>query len=418
MNIGFISTRFSGTDGVSLESLKWATIFEKQGHKVFWFSGRSDRDDNISVCIPEAHFGHPENQWINEQIWSKNSRNSLVTSRIHKTASYLADRLHYFTKIYKIDLVVPENVLTIPIHLPLGVAITQFLAETAMPAIAHHHDFYWERPRFSINAVGDFLDMSFPPRLPNITHTVINQAAQQQLALRKGLSSTLVPNVFNFEEEPMTCDLWAADVRKNIGLKSDDLLILQPTRIVPRKGIEHSIKLLGKLNNPKCKLIISHNAGDEGFGYQNNLIQLAKEEGVDMRIIANRVSEIRQYDKNGNKMYTLWDIYHHADLVTYPSLYEGFGNALLEAFYFKKPILANRYSIFIEDIEPKGFKTITMNGYISRETVTQVQAVLSNEVLRDEMVGHNYKLAKQYYSYSVLERTLQAAFSQLNIHPI
>ena len=109
-----------------------------------------------------------------------------------------------------------------------------------MPAVAHHHDFYWERVRFSLNAVPDFLDMSFPPRLPQVVHTVINQAAREQLALRKGVSSVLVPNVFDFESDPEQDD-WADDVREEIGLEPDDLFFLQPTRIVPRKGIEHAI---------------------------------------------------------------------------------------------------------------------------------------------------------------------------------
>ena len=43
----------------------------------------------------------------------------------------------------------------------------------------------------------------------------------------------------------------------------------------------------------------------------------------------------------GKKVYTLFDIYPHADLVTYPSYYEGFGNAFLEAVYFRKPVVVN-----------------------------------------------------------------------------
>ena len=50
------------------------------------------------------------------------------------------------------------------------------------------------------------------------------------------------------------------------------------------------------------------------------------------------------------QLYTLWDLYPHADLVTYPSVQEGFGNALIEAFYFRKPVVANRYSTFVQDI--------------------------------------------------------------------
>ena len=201
MRIGFVSTRFAGTDGVSLESLKWAEVLEEMGHEIFWFSGRSDRDPSLSMCVPEAFFGHPENEWINRRIWGVDQRPPEVTDRIHDVARYLESMLQRFVDRFQIDVFVPENVLTIPVHLPLGVALTQFLAETGMPAVAHHHDFYWERVRFSLNAVPDFLDMSFPPRFHNVVHTVINQAAQEQLALRKGISAMLVPNVFKFDEE-------------------------------------------------------------------------------------------------------------------------------------------------------------------------------------------------------------------------
>lgn len=284
-----------------------------------------------------------------------------------------------------------------------------------MPAVAHHHDFYWERVRFSLNGVPDYLDMAFPPRLPHVVHTVINQAAREQLALRKGVSSVLVPNVFDFGNENSRDDEWAADFREEIGLGKDDVFILQPTRIVPRKGIEHAIKLVSKLDDPRCKLVISHDAGDEGYEYQHMLEHLAEEEGVDLRIVADRVSERRQRNAKGQKMYTLWDIYPHADLVTYPSAYEGFGNALLEAFYFKKPLVVNRYSIYVQDIEPKGFSVVEMDGYVTRETVDAVRRLLSDAELREEVVELNYRLAKKYYGYEALRNALSAAFNQVDI---
>ncbi len=61
-----------------------------------------------------------------------------------------------------------ENALTIPINLPLGLALTEFIAETGYPVIAHHHDFYWERQRFLNNSVNDYLAAAFPPNLPSI----------------------------------------------------------------------------------------------------------------------------------------------------------------------------------------------------------------------------------------------------------
>ena len=410
---GFISTRFAGTDGVSLESAKWAKVLWEDRHESFWYCGLSDRDPGSTLCIPEAHFNHPEVQWINERIWGRRTRDPLVSRRIRDMADYLKGTLHQFVERFQIDVLIPENALTIPMHLPLAVAITDFMLETGIPAIAHHHDFYWERVRFSINAVPDYLDMAFPPRLPNMAHTVINAAAQEQLSLRKGVGSLLIPNVFDFDRSPPPPDAYAADVRRDIGLEEDDIFILQPTRIVPRKGIEHAVKLVSMLDNPRCKLVISHDAGDEGYEYKHMIEELAREEKVDVRFIGDRVSEVRQYDGEGRKLYTLWDLYPFADLVTYPSTYEGFGNALLEAIYFRKPVVINRYDIFVEDIEPKGFDLAVINGFMTREVARKVQRLLAEPDYRERVVEHNYKLARQYYSHTTLRRLLRMVVNSL-----
>lgn len=413
MNFGFVSTRFAGTDGVSLEAAKWAEVLWRDGHVSHWYSGLSDRQPEISMCIPEAHFGHPEIEWINQQIWGVQTRSVHVTKRIRAIANYLKTTLYDFVENYSIDILVPENALTIPMNVPLGIAITEFLMETGMPGIAHHHDFYWERTRFSISGINDILDSAFPPRAPNLVHTVINSPAQEQLSRRKGVGALLIPNVFDFEEPAPEPDDYTSDVRESLGLAEDDIFILQPTRVVPRKGIEHAIKLVGMLNNPKCKLVISHDAGDEGYEYQSMLEELAQQEGVDLRIVADRVSEVRQLDGEGRKLYTLWDLYPHCDLVTYPSTYEGFGNALLEAIYFKKPVVINRYSIFIEDIEPKGFKLALMDGVVTKSTVRQVERLLTDKDYCQQTVEHNFNVGCQYYSYEILRRSFSSILGNL-----
>ena len=138
------------------------------------------------------------------------------------------------------------------------------------------------------------------------------------------------------------------------------------------------------------------------------LTDMAKQEGVDLRFVDTRVGRIRASTPEGVNMYDLQDAYSQADFITYPSLYEGFGNALVEAFYFRKPVLVNRYAIFITDIEPKGFRVITMDGYLTRDVVSEVECVLSDDDYRREMVDHNYELGKAYFSYSVLRRKLRA----------
>ncbi len=406
-NIGFVSTRFSGTDGVSLESAKWAKILWDHRHISYWYAGKLDRNPGISMVVPEAYFYDRDNVWINERAFGTRGRTPELTKRILGVADHLKGTLYDFIENFNIEILLVENALCLPMHIPLGVALTHLIAETQIPTIAHHHDFYWERPRFAVNAVGDFLAMSFPPTLPSIQHVTINSFAQKDLSWRKGASSIMVPNVLDFEHPLPKTD--GADFRETIGLEPDDIMMLQPTRVVPRKGIEHSIALISQLKNPKCKLVVTHESGDEGVEYQAALKELAEHSGVDLRFVYTKVKQPNaQAESNGATVSSLADAYAQADLITYPSLYEGFGNALLEAFYYRKPVLVNRYAIFICDIEPKGFKVITMNGFLTRNVLEHVRKVISDEQYRTEMVEHNFKLGTKFFSYSVLRRKLRS----------
>jgi len=405
--IGFVSTRFAGTDGVTLESAKWAQLLWDYKHVSFWYAGKLDRDPNISMLVPEAYFYDRDNVWINERAFGTHGRGPDLTRRIHGVADYLKGTLYDFVESFEIEILIAENALSLPMHIPLGVALTHFLAETEIPAIAHHHDFYWERPRFSVNSVNDFLTMAFPPTLPSLQHVTINSFAQGDLAWRKGVSSIMVPNVLDFERPPAERE-HQTDFRQRIGLEPGDVMILQPTRVVPRKGIEHSIALVSQLNIPNCKLVVSHETGDEGLEYRDALVELADHSGVDLRFIHAQIPSSNPSGTGDTIDASLAEVYANADLIAYPSLYEGFGNALLEAFYYRKPVLVNRYSIFISDIEPKGFKVITMNGFLTRNVLEHVRQVISDPEYRQEMVDHNYELSKKFFSYSVLRRKLRS----------
>jgi glycosyltransferase involved in cell wall biosynthesis len=407
-NIGFVSTRFAGTDGVSLESSKWADILQQSGHRCFWFAGTLDRHPDYSFHIPEAHFQNEQNIWINERVFGQKGRKQPVTQTIHDLRSHLKFKLHEFIKQFEIDLLIAENALTIPLHVPLGLALTETIAETQLPTIAHHHDFYWERVRFSVNAVSDYIQMAFPPNLNNIRHAVINSAAQEQLALRTGIASTIIPNVLDFENPPKVSKKRTEVFRQSIGLEPDDRMILQPTRLVQRKGIEFAIELVKELKNNKNKLVVSHEAGDEGLEYAEWLKEYACEHGVDLRLVSIRIADPWSGNGNNGNQYSLWDVYPYADFITYPSLYEGFGNAFLEAIYFKKPILINRYSTFVRDIEPLGFDLAVMDGFLSKKTVQRVVGILESSKRRKKMVGSNYAIAARHYSYSVLRNQLSA----------
>lgn len=405
-NVGFIATRFAGTDGVSLETAKWVTVFQRQGFRCFFFAGELDCPPDCSYLAEEAHFTHPDIKDIYNNCFGVHKRDRHVTQNIMKIKRKLKDDLYKFIEKFAIDLLVPENALTIPLNIPLGLAITELISETGTPAIAHHHDFFWERQQFLTNAVWEYLNMAFPPHLPSIRHVTINSSGDNQLSLRTGISATIIPNVMDFENPPPPIDDYAKDVRQSLGIADDELFILQPTRVVKRKGIEHAIEIVHRLGK-KAKLIISHASGDEGYDYEQRIMEYSNLMNVNTVFVSDIINERRGMTKTGKKIYTLDDIYPHADLVTYPSTFEGFGNAFLEAVYFRKPIVVNKYSIYTFDIEPKGFLAIEIDGYVTEEAVRKAREVLENQELCHNMVETNYEIATRNYSYTVLQQRLK-----------
>ena len=244
--------------------------------------------------------------------------------------------------------------------------------------------------------------------------------ARHQLARRKGVSSTIIPNVMDYGNPPTNNDGYADDIRETLGLEDDELFILQPTRVVQRKGIEHAIELVSRLERKAC-LVVSHASGDDGYEYEERIKNYAELLGVRLLMSAEHFDEERRTAEDGSKIYSLWDAYPHADLVTYPSMIEGFGNAFLEALYFKRPIVVNNYSIYATDIRPKGFNVIEFDEYMTEDTVTQTRKLLDDKEFEREMCEQNYELARRHFSYAILRNKLSVlmdnAFGTNNNHP-
>ncbi len=409
--IGFVSTRFSGTDGVSLESAKWSDVLTEHGHTCFYFAGESDRPARRSRVVPEAHFEHPDVLKITADLFDDVRRRPETSEQVHKLWRHLKTALREFIRDFELELIIVENALAIPMNVPLGLALTEVIAETNIPTIAHHHDFVWERRRYSVTAADDYLQAAFPPAMANIHHVVINSFGAKQLALRTGMRSTLIPNVMDFDNAPDRPDGYADDLREAVGLAADEVFLLQPTRVVPRKRIERAIELARRLEMPST-LVVSHSSGDEGDQYQAYLADYADVMGV--RVIFG--PELFGYERgrtpDGRKIYSLGDAYGRSDLVTYPSQVEGFGNAFLETIYFRRPLLISTYEIFRMDIQPKGFQIIGFDEFLTRQTIDHARAVLKDPALAGQMVEHNFELGRQHYSYEVLRHCLHRIVEQ------
>jgi glycosyltransferase involved in cell wall biosynthesis len=417
-NIGFISTRFQGTDGVSLETEKWIHVLEKLGFECFFFAGASDWDPERTMVVPEAFWEHPRIAKIQGSVYGKTTRDEELTGEIHNLRKLLKARVYEFIDKFTIDVLIVENALAIPMNIPLGLAITEVIAETAIPSIGHHHDFYWERTRFLVNSVPEYISMAFPPKMHTMVHVVINTENRKALSYRRGLSSIVIPNVFDFSQQPPQIDEYASDFRQAIGVKPDDILLLQPTRVIARKGIEHALELANRMKRrgiKNVKLLISHQSRDEGQEYYHRIVDYAQLMGVDLIIKPEIIGATRGRTPEGDKIYSLWDIYPHADFVTYPSTYEGFGNAFLEAVFFKKPIMVNRYSIYQQDIEPLGFHAVMMDTYITDKEVSEVLHYLEHPEERKAMVEKNFTLARKFFSYDILEQKIRTALLQFGI---
>jgi glycosyltransferase involved in cell wall biosynthesis len=407
INIGFISFRFQGTDGVSLETSKWAEVLEEMGHQCYYFSGLSDRPSDRSMVVEEAHFLEPENNAYHQKFFSSTKRTKEETLWIHSRRAFFKEHIYSFINKFQIDLLIPQNILSFPLNIPLSMALAEVIAETSLPTIAHHHDFTWERKSLLVNSIWDYITMAVPPRLPSVQHVVINTSASRQLAYRVGVSSINIPNVMDFENPPSRPDEYASDLREALGIEADELFILQPTRVVQRKGIEHAIELISRLGR-KARLVISHASGDDGYEYEARVADFAELMGVKAIFSSERFGKNRGTTEDGKKIYSLSDAYPHADLVTYPSLIEGFGNAFLEALYYKKPIVVNNYTIYATDIRPKGFKVIEFDDYITEKTIQDTLRILDDPSYQEELCRFNYELALHHFSYKILRNQLQA----------
>lgn len=409
MRIGFISTRLNGTDGVSLEVEKWAAVLRRMGHEMFYCAGELGGYALGGCLIPQLHFEHQSITNFTRRAFAEGVDGQEVeklVDEIYAMADEIRAPLRHFIRSNQLDLIVVENALTIPMNLPLGITLTGLIAELGINTIAHHHDFFWERQRYQSNNLLDLLDTTFPAKLPTIQHVAINTIAQQRLKSRRGIDSLVIPNVHDFATPPPEIDSYNRDVREVLGLAEEDLFILQPTRVIQRKGIEMALELVHRLGLPRSNLFITHRTGDEGLEYW---LWLKREAGlmkVDLRLIDHIIAPTR-LKSNSHKIYSLWDAYLHADLVTYPSTYEGFGNALLEAVYFKRLTVVNRYPVYNADIEPLGFEFIELDGFVDDQAVQKTKELLREPEQVQAMVEKNYAIAQEHFSLEVLERKLR-----------
>ncbi len=411
MRIGFVATRIAGLDGVSLEITKWVEVLRRLGHEPYFCAGELGEYAQPGLEVPPFHFQDPEAVALHDEAFSGAEESRALYRRIAESAGRLKATLYEFADRFQLDWIITQNAQAIPMQIALGAALRDFISETHIPAIGHHHDFYWERERFIVNRIPDILLTAFPSEGTSTRHVVISTAMQRELFIRRRLSATYVPNVFDFRNPPPPPDDYALTVRDELGIAPDERLILQPTRIVRRKNIERAVELVRQLSERdrqhRYVLVVTGYAGDESGSYYDWLLRQVETAGIRALFIGDRIVE-RRGVLEGRRTYTLWDIYPHADFVTYLSSYEGFGNALIETLYFRKPLVVNAYTAYRSDIKPAGVRAVEIREEVTPQTVSDVLALLDDPAEVARIVAHNYAVGQAHFSYEVLEARLRA----------
>jgi len=449
--IGIFHYQLGSTDGVSLEVKKWKTVLERMGYEVIFVAGRLGNQDGI--LLPSLYHHNQDIELINQVIRGESQAlsPSELGDLIHQRAQELVTQLKKVILENAIDVLLVNNIWSVGLHLPAAIALEKVRRELDNPTIAHHHDFYWERkipiPE-NLTNVKEIIDCYLPPLDPEIKHVVINSIAQKELKQRKDIQANVIPNVFDFAGPDWVVDEYNRDLRKDIGIEQNDICLLQGTRIIPRKGIELAIDLVHALNasdrraalekqglydgrtitkDNKIVLVLAGYDRDDPTGdYLNKLKWKAESLSVDLQHIDHLIGQERaQHDHK--KIYSLWDTYTIADFVTYPSLWEGWGNQFLEALKAKLPMVLFEYPVYSQDIKPKGFNVISLGSEIlgrdglnlvtiSKDVIQhaadQCVEYLTSYPLRKEMVEKNYKVGEQNYSYDCLRHHISNLLTQ------
>jgi glycosyltransferase involved in cell wall biosynthesis len=448
--IAFFQNRLGRTDGVSLEVDKWKKVLiERLGQKVVYCSGNDDVPGNY--VIPEIYAHHPTTWKIlrNGTVENKEFADERQLEKlIYDHADVIEQKLLKAIDDNRISILAPNNLCSGGYQPASAMAFHRVFRKTGIPAIGHSHDFYFEdsgEVNATCHTVASIYDRYFPPKLPNVQHVVINRLSQGEIKRRKNIDATVVPNVFDFDQPQWEQDDYNKDLREGFGIGKDDLVFNQATRILDRKGIEMAIDLMAELEQPsrrkaligaktasggtfkeKSRLVLLCAGIIETIGisgdYWGNLTAKAKRLGVDLVHVGERVKHSRGKLDNGQKVWSLWDSYVYSDFVTYPSVWEGWGNQFIEAVFAKLPVFLFEYPVYVTDLAQAKFQVVSVGAKVAgkdaaglsyvepaimRRAADEVVAILQDPAKKKAMGEHNYAVGKQFFGLDTLERLIK-----------
>ncbi len=432
--VGIISGKLGDVDGVSLEVDKWIDVLNGMGHEVHTIAGKygtvlTSLPEDQQFTLPGIRFDSEEQKWYESQVFPHlqkhpphitPKRKKMILDKLQFEGNEIANRMFEYVQNNDIDVIVAQNTNAMPMTLLGGMGVYELASEKRVATIFHHHDFWWERSRFSNSHIEGLLGRIMPPTDPGLEHVVLSSYAAHVLRSIKRVHPKLVPNCEDFDN-PVWKDEYNSSFRADLGFREDDILVIQPTRIVRRKRIEDSVALVGRFveKYPQYKnrthFIISLYQGDEpDENYIQQIQAMGEKMGIPVHLIAERVASERGTDAEGRKMYTNRDVLANADIVTYLPIWEGFGNALLEAIAAKVPVVTTTYLVYKTDIGILKLKNVEiLDQYddtgmliIPDSAVEQMHTLITDKGVRDDAVEQNFEICAAAFGYGTLREKI------------
>jgi glycosyltransferase involved in cell wall biosynthesis len=292
-----LSYRLGGADGVAVEARKWEWALGELGFDVRRVAGELDDASRADdVTLPFLAIDPPDD----------------VVPEPGTLAAALAGA----------DLVIVENLCSLPINPDAsGLAATVLDAHDGRVAF-HHHDLPWQR-------AGLPTPPNVPPHRPESLHVTINDHSRVQLENR-GFDAVTLRNAFDLDPEPGD----RGATRTEFDFAPTDVVLLQPTRAIPRKNIPAAIAFASELARLEpdwdLRLWITGPAED---GYDDMFARLVADSPVPVTV---------------GRATSAADAYAAADVILFPSTWEGFGNPVIESIAHRRPIAVGHYPVLDE----------------------------------------------------------------------
>ncbi|MDA2924378.1 glycosyltransferase family 4 protein [Acidobacteria bacterium AH-259-A15] len=325
-----------------------ASLFHRYFHNVKVLAGRGKQlTTDFPVEInPLLGSRCPQILKVHQALLESGNRRELDCS-VRDIHQYLNTALEGF------DVLIAHNVLTMRYNLPLTLALARLAAQDLWPLVSWNHD----SPYF-YSGYPDYLDE--PPwnvlkrPLEKVHYVVISESRCVEFSKLYETADLIhiVPNGIDpiafFQLDPLTVRLIQEQ-----RLFEVDFLMVQPTRLHPRKNIELSIRVTRALHERgvQARLLVTgaYDAhGPETIEYYQKLRSLSQQLSIERDVLIMA----EYFFKSGQQLtpdrITMRDLYLIADLIFLPSLQEGFGIPLLESGMIRVPVVCSDIPAFRE----------------------------------------------------------------------